>query len=150
MIDIFHSWQPVDSKSDERFGHLKTILKWFEDWEAEAHAAPATPAERKKMILSDKTIFDIKSMIIGFEEICKEVFREHPETYLLPWRINTNLVENIFCQQRGLQGQNDNPRYTQYQSGMNTVLLGCRTTTNKSNTGHVESLPFYQPKKLHK
>ena len=47
--------------------------------------------------------------MLGFKESCRETFREHPSTYLLPWRIKTNLVENIFCQQRGLHGQNDNP-----------------------------------------
>ena len=66
------------------------------------------------MILSDKTLFDIKSMIIGFKQMCIETFREHPTTLIYPWRINTNLVENIFCQQRSLNGQNDNPRYLDY------------------------------------
>ena len=87
-------------------------------------------------------------MVLGFRQLCKETLREHSSYFILPWRINTNLVENIFCQQRGLHGQNDNPRYIQYQHGMNSVLMGCRTSTTKSNTGEVESLPFYRPARL--
>ena len=100
------------------------------------------------MTLSDKTLFDIKCMILGFQKLCDTTFRECKTTSIYPWRINTNLVENIFCQQRSLQGQNNHPRYIDYKTGMNTVLLGCHTLTKKSNIGRIDELPFYRPAKL--
>ena len=148
IIEIFHSFLPIKDINDDRLKEIEALLGWFTDWQLESHNAPATVSERKKMMISDKTLFDLQSMVIGFQEVCRETFREHPSTSILPWRINTNLVENIFCQQRALQGQNDNPRYIQYQSGMNSVLLGSRTSSSKSNTGTVESLPFHQPQRL--
>ena len=57
-------------------------------------------------------------------------------------------MENIFCQQHSYHGQNDNPRYSQYTNGMNSILLGQTTSTNRSNTGVVESLPMYRPDKV--
>ena len=101
------------------------------------------------MLFSVKTISDLYSMLYGFEAMCKLAFQEFKcSSYLLAWKFNTNLVENIFCQQRSYHGQNDNPRYSQYSSGMNSILLGQRSSTTKSNTANVESLPFYRPKKL--
>ena len=148
LISIFESSVPFETISDSRINLLNECLQWFFDWEEETKTAPGTAAERKKMTLSDKTLFDIKSMVIGFKQMCIETFKKHPTTLVYPWRINTNLVENIFCQQRGLHGQNDHPRYADYCNGMNSVLLGCRTTTKKSNTGKIEELPFYKPAKL--
>ena len=135
LIEVFHSYIPITNLHDDRFDESESVLLWFQNWQAEVSNAPGTLSERRKMFMSEKTFFDLKSMVLGFRQLCKETFREHSSVFILPWRINTNLVENIFCQQRGLHGQNDNPRYIQYQNGINSVLMGCRTSTTKSNTG---------------
>ena len=148
IVSFFHSSLPVKDVNDERLMIPRKCIAYLDSWHEDALQAPATPAEQNKMMLSDKTRFDLYSMLVGIEQICKYSFQEFPSSTLLLWRFNTNLVENIFCQQRGYHGQNDNPRYDQYQTGMNSILMGQKSATSKSNTGKVESLPFYRPKKL--
>lgn len=96
-----------------------------------------------KMPLSYKLRFDISSMIIGFQEVCKMAFSRFPGSAISPLHTNSNLVENIFCQERGHNGQTSNPTYAQYGPTMNSILLGQTTTTNCSNTGSVENLTFF-------
>ena len=44
---------------------------------------------------------------------------------VMPSRINTDIVENCFSQQRSQKhGSNTNPTYLQYSKGVNSVLLG--------------------------
>ena len=133
---------------DQRFEVLDSAIRYLDEWIAQAKSAPGTPSERSKMILADKTLFDFYSMILGFKQICIQSNSRHPSTSLLAWKMNTNHVENIFCQQRGYLGQNDNPRYEQYAHTMNSILLGQQTTTFKNNAGSIDSLPFYKPAKL--
>ena len=147
-IDIFHSNVPFTSAEDSRLECLKACLAWLDQWENEVNLAPGTASDRKKMILSPKTMFNMRSMISGFCAIVREVVSRSPGSQIMAWRANTSLVEKIFCQQRGYHGQNDNPRYGQYASGMNSILLGQKTSTVKNNTGNTESLPFYRPSKL--
>ena len=142
MIDIFHSKEPFFDAHDARLVTLQNSFEWLQEWEEEVEQLSATSAEKKKMILSDKTIFDVYSMILGFMELCKIISARFPGTCLFSWRINTNIVENVFCQQRSYHGQNDNPRYVQYGHAMNSILLGQKTTTDKSNTKGVETLPM--------
>ena len=148
LIEIFHSNVPFMSVDDSRFKELHNCLKWLNDWQDEASKAPGSASERNKMTLSTKTFFDVRSMIVGFQSMVTEAIKDCPGTQILAWKVNTNLVENIFCQQRGYHGQNDNPRYSQYTHGMNSILLGQTTSTNRNNTGVVESLPMYRPDKL--
>lgn len=148
IIDIFHSNVPFTSAEDSRLECLKACSAWLDQWESEVKLAPGTASDRSKMIISAKTMFDVRSMISGFCAIVREVVSRSPGSQIMAWRVNTNLVENIFCQQRGYHGQNDNPKYGQYASGMNSILLGQKTSTVKNNTGNNESLPFYRPSKL--
>ena len=95
LIEFFHSELAIQSISDDRFKVLSDVMLWLTEWEEENAKAPGTPSEKKKMILAQKTIFDVKSMMLGFREFCRETFREHPSTYLLPWRI-TQIWWKIF------------------------------------------------------
>ena len=135
--------------ADSRFEENDRCLEWFQKWRTQvAQRQDLAAAERNKLFISPKTMFDISSTIIGFKELLKLAFKKHPGCSIAANRINSNIVENVFCQQRGLNGQNDNPNYVQYQSTMNSILLGQTSVTKKSNTGNVDSLPFYKPSKL--
>ncbi len=83
-------------------------------------------------------------MILGFYEICKIASTQYPGSTVSPFRTNSDLVENIFCQERGHNGQNSNPTYAQYVPTMNSIILGQSTTTNRSNTRSVENLAFFK------
>lgn len=55
---------------------------------------------------------------------------------IIPCRLNSDVIENIFCQQRTLHnGANTNPTYLGYCYSMNSVILGQATISRKSNTG---------------
>ena len=78
--------------ADDRFAQLYEICAWFTEWEEQSKLLPGTANERKKATLSDKTLFDLKSMVFGFKHLCKATFDKHPGSVIYPWRINTNLV----------------------------------------------------------
>jgi len=57
---------------------------------------------------------------------------------IVPNRINSDIIENVFCQQRGLyNGNNTNPTYLNYCRTMNAVILGQATISRKSNAGGI-------------
>lgn len=147
IVANFRDKRPLSSMDDARLAENDKCYRWFLDWENDA-AQIQNPASRNKCMLSEKTRFDLNSMIIGFKQICTVTFKANPGAYIFPCRLNSDIVENVFCQQRGRNGQNDNPRYVDYGPTMNGILLGQTTTTSKSNTGCIESLPFFKPNKL--
>ena len=87
-------------------------------------------------------------MLVRFTQICKIVLERDEGSSIVPGYCNSDIVENIFCQARGGNGQNRNPRYSQYMDTVNGILLGQKATTRKSNTGFVESLTMVKPSKL--
>ena len=114
MVMIFNDRRPFYSLEDERFSELKASLSWFDEWRL-AIKTLAVPAETKKqMFISQKCFFDISSMIIGFRELCRISFSKHPGCRVFAWRMNSDLVENIFCQERGCNGQSTNPTVQRY------------------------------------
>lgn len=125
--------------------HLnEQVLTYWQKWEQDAEDhQELSKAERAKCLLSYKLRFDISSMIIGFQEVCKVAFSRLPGSAISPLHNNSNLVENIFCQEQGHNGQTSNPTYAQYGPAMNSILLGQTTTTSCSNTGSVENLTFF-------
>ena len=96
FIEVFHSSVPFTSADDNRLKVLKDGLKWLNEWQEEARNAPGTAQERNKMTLSAKTFFDVQSMVLGFCRIVYEATNHCQGTQILAWRINTNLIENIF------------------------------------------------------
>lgn len=133
--------------ADDRITMLDDCVSWLQDQIDETKESQGTPAERNKKIISEKTIFDVLSMSLGFRRVCQSITKNGG--MILPSSFNSDIVENVFCQQRGRHGQNDNPTYLQYADGMNGILLAQSITTLKSNTGDVGSFPFCKPKKLH-
>lgn len=58
-------------------------------------------------------------------------------------RVNSDIIENIFCQQRAqYHGANTNPNYNQYRTGITSIILGQTTTSKKLNAGLREPKPF--------
>ena len=94
-------------------------------------------------MISDKLRFDLISKVVGFIEVCKISFDKNTGCQIIPGKTNSDIVENIFCQERGNNGQNDNPTYAQYGPTMASILIGQTTTTTKNNTRSLDSLPFF-------
>lgn len=90
------------------------------------------------MMISYKCLENIESMLLTFKEICRIHLTKYPNGYVVPSRINSDIVENHFCQQRGmLNGCNTHPTYSNYCTTVNSVILGqsLKSRGRKSNTG---------------
>lgn len=95
---------------------------------------------------------DLDFLYLGFMSLTHIMITEL-KSELTPARINSDIVENIFCQERSLyHGANTNPNYNEYRTGINSIILGQATTSRKSNAGGVKAEPFAlgpPPKKMH-
>lgn len=85
----------------------------------------------------------MRSAITGFTGIIAAKIKRFPSTCVVPANLNSDVIENIFCQQRGIcHGENDNPTYKQFMYGMNTIIVTEDTVTSrKCNTGK-PAFPF--------
>jgi hypothetical protein len=146
MIEVFEDPKPVTSMDDSRLRQPDVALAWFKKWEESVMSMACAPGIKGKMLLSDKLRFDLSSMVMGFKSLCEIVTAKGGS--VVPSTTNSNIVENIFCQQRGHNGQNTNPNYYEYCHTMNGIILGQRTTMKKCNTGNGTSFPFFVNKKL--
>jgi hypothetical protein len=68
-----------------------------------------------------------------------------PRGYVVPSRINSDIVENHFCQHRGsYNGSTTNPTYLNYCSTVNSIVLGqsLKSRGRKSNAGLVAASSY--------
>jgi hypothetical protein len=108
-------------------------MDFFVDWE-KSIASNTNNKNKESFMISHQTRQDIISSILGFEELCKLCFKK-TNASVIPSRLNSDVVENVFCQQRTLHnGANTNPTYLNYCYAMNSVILGQATVSRKSNT----------------
>jgi hypothetical protein len=115
----------ITSADDPRLSQLMDVLDFFNKWESES-----TPKSCK---LTEQTREDINSSILGFVNLCKKL--EKLGISIIPGFINSDLVENFFCQQRGkCNGNTTNPTAIQYGPAVNAIILGESTISKKSNT----------------
>ena len=101
--------------------------------------------EMENRLPSKKCLDDMDSVISTFIEICKVHNDEFPGEGVSPSRFNSDLIENNFCQVRGLHnGNTTNPNYDTYRTTMNSVILGqsCKSRGRKSNTGLPTADPY--------
>jgi hypothetical protein len=67
-----------------------------------------TLKEKRKMFLSDKTKFDVYSMITGFKVYCRTMFKMYSGSTVLACHTNQDKLENFFGEQRAVNGQTTN------------------------------------------
>lgn len=119
---------------------LISVKDWFRSWKEEGDMS-----KESKMKPSYKCLYDIDSLISTFTEITKQHLRNFPGSGMYPSRFNSDIIENNFCQVRGLHnGNTTNPTYAAYQATMNSVILGQSSVSRgrKSNTGIPSADPF--------
>ncbi|XP_033729442.1 uncharacterized protein LOC117318583 [Pecten maximus] len=147
LVKNFRDQRPIIDAGDERLTENKKVLSWFRSWEIE------TSPKVEKNLISHQTREDIISLLLGFDEMCLDKFSRSSSS-IVPRRINSDVIENIFCQQRGLHnGANSNPTYLFYCQSMNSIILGSTTISKKSNSSGTEAHIFQQvppTKKLRK
>ena len=153
LIKVFRDARPISSMSDPRIQQLQDVLKWFTDWEAAIYRKHKQPAVRNKALISPEAREDLESCIVGFIQLLELRNSQHPGFSIIPGRLNSDVIENNFSQQRGLHnGANANPTYATYSKTMNSVVLGQSSISRKSNTGGrgAESFAFSSGKPLRK
>jgi hypothetical protein len=146
LVEIFRDRRPIKTYEDPRLTHLRNVLLWFRTWEKEIIF---TNIENKdKCLLSMQTREDIISCIKGFDSMCFEKFKRSCGS-VIPARINSDAIENIFSQQRGIHnGSNSNPDYLTYCRTMNSIILGESSVSKKSNAAETnKGAMFHKPKR---
>lgn len=82
---------------------------------------------------------------LGFRELCTDKLLYSSATSFVPGRINCDIIENVFSQQRGLyNGNYTNPSFLSYCRTMNSIITGQPSVSRNSNTSgsSTEADPF--------
>jgi len=143
LVKTFRDPRPVTNENDTRLSDLKSVLIWFQSWRSENRELSAK--ERDRRLPSTKCMDDIESLLQSFLYVCRSYLRKFRGAEIVPCRFNSDLAENIFCQQRGLfNGNNSNPNYFNYCSTINSIILGqsSKSRARKSNAGLPSADPF--------
>ena len=135
LIKIFHDTRPICSMEDERVKDVHECAMFFSDWQART-LQDSTICQKQKYrhMFTEQTLSDTKSALFGFLQLCQNI--SDLKSSLIPNIINSDIIENLFCQQRGIcHGLNSNPTLLQYGPGINSIILGQCTVSKKSNSG---------------
>ena len=101
LIKIFRDNRPVTSTDDMRLANLSQVLQWFHTWEDEIMKAYGTPKERNKHLMTEEARQDLDSCIVGLQQLVILYQAKFPGASIILSRINSDVIENHFCQQRG-------------------------------------------------
>lgn len=144
LVSIFRDMRPVKVMTDEKFLTLQNVSKWFLQWEAHIYDNKSlSKKQMTKSLMSNQCHEDIQSCIQGFIMLCEKVLHISPGVYVTPGLINSDIIENIFNQQRSTyNGANTNPNVLQYRKTINNIILGQNTISRKSNAGKSTAIPF--------
>ena len=138
LVSCFRDQHPIYDESDIRLKKNQEVLKYFDSWTnlvEEDCSLIQSASEKEKSLISRQTREDLASLIIGFDTVCKSRITRNLYS-VKPCYVNSDAIENIFCQVRGvLHGLNTNPTYSQYSKTMNSIILGQHSTSRKANTG---------------
>ncbi len=94
------------------------------------------------MLTSWETREDILMCCRSLEKVIE--YRLRNGNMVFPARLNTDVVENFFCQQRSnCHGANTNPTYLQYSKGVKSIMLAPRSKRSgkKANAGLNSAVP---------
>lgn len=132
IVDIFCSRnRPISSQEDSRFETLHTVLNYFKSWEGAVEKSVMLVPSKNLMTLETRT--DLDSALMGFTSLCKNML--NGKNSINPGFLNSDIVENLFGQQRGVRnGLNNNPTLAQYGPSNTAIILGQCTVANKSNS----------------
>lgn len=144
LVKLANDYRPLSDSSDDRLNTIKELLDFFKSWESSS--------TDKKHALSYECREDIKSYLIGISQLFHKIEKRGGQACIIPARVNSDAVENVFCQQRAQRnGATTNPTYNQILHGTNAILLTATTVSKKSNSGGSSSaMPFcfYKKKKI--
>lgn len=123
LIDLFSRKDIISTIHDTRLIKAREFLDYLQRWKDNANSP--------KGILSDQLWFDLRSMIIGLQKIVEIKMTHFKDAGIKPVIINQDILENIFCQERGSNGQNNHPKYYMYSSSLTAVNIGQSVVSKK-------------------
>lgn len=132
LVDIFCTRnRPISSLDDNRFEMMHNALNYFKSWEDDVKKSLMLVAS--KNLMTQETRTDINSALHGIISLSKITL--NGKNSLNPGYLNSDIVENLFGQQRGVRnGLNSNPTLAQYGPSNTAIILGQCTVSNKSNS----------------
>ena len=89
---MFRDSHPVTPLSDCRLKVLKDSFDWFPDWKKEIVQLNAAGINTVKMLISPKYLEDMDNMLLTFKDICIIHLNRFPHGYVVPSRINSDIV----------------------------------------------------------
>ena len=120
----------ISHVSEPSVGHLMEKLTFFHDWQKQFKC----PKDQQKHLITKETRQDIDACIYGFVNLLKVA--QKLQISLIPGYINSDLIENWFCQHRGLRnGFNQNPTLCQIAGATNSNIITRSVVSSKGNTG---------------
>ena len=124
LLSTFRDRRPMADIEDKRIDDITNAFTWFNEWKAYVNEKDLSTNEKDKQLLSAQTREDLNSCIIGFSALCRNTLKGNRNS-IVPARLNRDVIENIFCQQRGtINGNNTNPTFYQYVKNINAVIIG--------------------------
>jgi hypothetical protein len=125
LVRNFQDRRPITRKDDERLLQNQKVLHWFQQWEKHGKSAELMSAECRE---------DLGWLIVGFEAFVHRMVAQNIP--VPPCDINSDIIENFFCSQRGIKGGcKSNPPMHSYLYNVNSIVLGQHSLSTKSNTG---------------
>lgn len=132
LVNFFMDTNRPVRKGDDRFQSIEKALEFFNNWEA------TTPDQRH--LLTKECRDDLNSSVKGFTSMCNRILQDGDT--IKPGYFNSDIVENVFCQQRGIcHGNNTNPTVSQYGPAINAICL-CQATVSRKNNSSTSALYF--------
>ena len=120
----------ITSLQDSNICQLLQCLDFFHKWESQHES----PKEKMKHLITRETRQDIDSCIYGFLHLL--TVAQKLKIALVPGYINSDLIENWFCQHRGLRnGFNMNPTLSQIAGATNSNIITGSLVSSKGNAG---------------
>ena len=117
---------------------MDSTLTFFTDWRKDIQKLNINKGCKEKMLPSKECMCNIQCLLMTFPEMCRLYLRNFPNVSIIPSRFNSDIVENVFCQQRGIfNGNNTNPNFATYCSTVNSIILGqsLKSSGRRSNAG---------------
>lgn len=131
LVDIFRDTRPIIEKTDTRLTQLDAVLSFFNKWEETI--SQTNLYTTSKHLFPQETRDDLNSCISGFSAMCQTLLGAGNS--ITPAYLNADVIENHFCQQRGVcNGLNTNPTLAQYGPSNTSICLGQRSLSSKGNS----------------
>ena len=144
LVEIIHDTKPITRLSDQRLITLRDVILYFTTWEDEINQNNAYNAA--KTLMTSETRDDLHSSIQGFLSLCEPAVG-HGRS-INPCFTNSDLIENHFCQQRGIRnGLNTNPTLVQIGPSQTAICLSQTTVSTNATLEHLHhilKLPLHQ------